>query len=332
MNQNPKKSSNEAMHHPASGGFTLSELVVVLALSAVVVGMAVMSYRAIGGSVMSYSTAGDVEIGTAANQLFYGDNNPLVTTYFAPNYGRMILAERLKERFYEDLSQASAVFALGRNGLNTDGSNPIRPATVTNISGNPPVDTPFAFLAALENTQPGAEAVYTDWLSGVTTSDVSTDADRYRGGFQADNLSVFIIEPGGTEGVFAVKAVWEVDLIATTNPEGTYVSVRRYETTNLTDYYDIFYEGAGIGSEFRPLCVFYERAARAIPAQPTSLNSTVIAENIPYYYLFWPDPSTAVLEDAVASSYAESSLQYHIQDMGNRTQFFFVVPMFPSLF
>jgi len=325
-----KKRPNEK-RRLSTGGFTLAELVVVLALSAVVVGMAVISYRAVTQSAVSLSTQGDVTIGAEANEVLYGDTDTDVAVYYAPNYGRMTQADRMKARFYEDVSQASAVFVLARDGLNWDGTNPIRPSTITNVSGNPPIDTAYKFIAALENTQAGASAVYTDWLSGVSISGITSDADKYRGALSGDNVSVFIIEPGGTEGVFAVKAIWEVDLIETNSPEGTYASVRRYESTSLTDYYDIFYEGSSGGAAFNPLAVAYERGERTLAGQASSLNNITIAENMPYYYLFWPDPSFSLIDDAPAATYTESSPQFYISDMGNRTQYFFVVPMYPSL-
>jgi len=324
-NRTAKKFRNDATRCSTSG-FTLAELVVVLALSAIVVGMAVISYRAVTQSAVSLSTQGDVTIGTDANDVFYGESGGDVAVYFAPNYGRMVQADRLKNRFYEDIGQASAIFVLARNDLNWDATSPIRPSTVNNVAGNPPIDMPYKFIAALENTHPGAEAVYTDWLPGVASAE-----NEYRGALAGDNISIFIIEPGALEGVFTVNAIYEVDLIETTSPVGTYASVRRYESTNLTDFYDVFYEGAVGGEAFNPLAIAYERGARTVAGQPASLNNITIAENMPYYYIFWPDPSVSLIDDAPAPGYAATHPQYHINDMGNRTQYFFVVPMYPAL-
>ena len=105
------------MNHRAhqSGGFTSVELLLVLALSAVVIGGAVVSYGTIVRSQPSVSSAVTVPLGIARMQNFYGLSSDTVNVAMAPQYGALSLAEELREQFVTDTLSATAVFCLPRD-------------------------------------------------------------------------------------------------------------------------------------------------------------------------------------------------------------------------
>ena len=281
-----------------------------IAASALTVG--VLCYSAITQYRKS-STYGSVQLsaGTVEN-LYPGTTGPYVSAYFAPNYGRAALAEQLRETFYEDIEHANAVFCLARDGQST-----IRPETIAISSGYDArrLDTPEAFRTFLASAIPTSSAVFT----------------AYRGASAAQNLSVFILMPSGSTATLSVRAIYEIDLIPTSNPSGTYATVRRYQGATCTDYYDVFYPTSSATVPFEPVAVCFERAARLSTVEGSGADLLKVAANRPFYFIWWPDPAVPNLETIEQTTYPSSDPRSAYATMVGRTSFFMVVPMFPAL-
>lgn len=278
--------------------------------------MIFQSLVATGGTRKSY---GSVTLGEA-RQNFYGDDLEEIQTYFAPSYGRVAQAEILRDQFLEDIQHASAVYCLGRNGLNTT-----RPASIpvsASFRGDS-LDTPEAFRQFLAAAIPGSTTFTTNYAS-------------------ATNASIFILRPAQSPRAatsdapailpsLSVLAVYDIDLTPTESPEGTYVSVRRYAggVELPTDYYDVFYPQSPGAIAFNPLVAWFGRGS-AQSADPMR-----VAAERPFYFVWWPDPASHSLEametDTFPPSYSGDDPRAAYAAMGGRTSLFFVVPMFPAL-
>ena len=92
------------------GGFTSVELLLVVALSAVILGGAVVSYGTIVRSQPSVSSMVVVPLGLSRTQNFYGIASSTANVALAPQYGAVSLAEELREQFLTDTISATAVF------------------------------------------------------------------------------------------------------------------------------------------------------------------------------------------------------------------------------
>jgi hydroxymethylbilane synthase len=77
------------------GGFTSVELLLVMALSAMILGGAVVSYGAIVRSQPRVSSMVSVPLGSNYVQNFFGTNSDSVNVSMAPQYGALSLAEEL---------------------------------------------------------------------------------------------------------------------------------------------------------------------------------------------------------------------------------------------
>src|SRR5205814_12191 len=177
-----------------------------------------------------------------------------IDAYFATSYGRAAQAEIVRSRFVDDLQSASAVYCLGRSGVNAIRARTIPVASTFHGYS---LDSPEAFRQQLAVSVPASAATFT----------------VYRGASTATNASIFLLAPSTSTTTLRVLAIYDIDLTATTSPVGTYASVKRYgvvsttETSGLlelTDYYDVFYPAppAGAAIPFNPLVVCFERAAR----------------------------------------------------------------------
>lgn len=294
----------------ARGGFSLVELLVAVAIAACLITAAVMifqNFASHGGARTSYAT---VSLG-AARANFYGGAETTIDVYVAPSYGRAARAEAVREQFLADLQRASAVYCLGRAGLNT-----IRPASISVPAGfrGDSLDTPDAFRALIDP-------------SGAVFA-------AYRGASPATNASIYLLEPSESASSLAVLAVYDVDLTPTTSPAGTYASVRRYVAGTLADscYYDVFYPASGGTLAFNPLVVCFERRARAVVGEGATERFKVATQR-PFYFVWWPDPASFQLEAFAGSGgpYGDLDPRSAYAAMGGRTAFFMVVPMFPAL-
>jgi len=308
-------------------GFSLVELAFVSAMSASVFGAAVLAFRAISVQQTRSTNYGRVAIGAANLQNFYGlRSTSTFNTWFAPNYGRSIRSEEMRELFHSDVEAASAVFGLPRAGRSN-----VRPTAVALPASTPgmQVDTPAAFLSVLNASEPDAGTIFS----------------TYRGlpPAAASNGSVFIVQPSlNTEpNQLTVRSVWEVDLVpvvgGTSTPGGTYATVRRYVGTTLTHYYDTFYKDDA--TAFGPVMVHFERTARASsgPSATTAGEAFKRAGSHSFYLMWWPDPGAPNLRpsgggtpaDLNGTALAAGDFRNGYAQHYGQTSLFFVVPMFP---
>lgn len=296
-------------------GFTLTEIIVASSIAALAFSAASLLFQAIGANNKRLSSVVSVPIGTVAATNFYGLAVSDINVYSAPNYGRSAFAEEMRELFWEDLGISSAVYCLGRDGLNSE-----RPATIPfpAFPGQIRLDTPEAFRQHFVTQFPAAATIFTPYRVVPGTS----------------NATVFVLGPSGSDTEIDVVAIYELDFIVTGDPAGTYASIRRYVDGNLANYYDAFYP-QGTGTLFRPLFVAFERRNRlaypeAPPTVPSWPDRFKRAKNQPFYFMWWPDPAAPALESPSPATYVASDPRAEYGHMGGRTSFMFTVPMFPS--
>lgn len=308
-------------------GFSLVELAYVSAMSVSIFGAAVLAFRAISVQQTKSTNYGRVTIGSANLQNFYGlRSTTTFNTWFAPNYGRSIRAEEMRELFHLDVESASAVFGLPRAGRSS-----VRPTAVALPASTPglQVDTPAAFLSVLAASESGAATTFSSYRGLPPTN--------------TGNGTFFIVQPSlNTEpNQLTVRCLWEIDFVpvvgSTTTPAGTYATVRRYVGTTLTHYYDTFYKDDASG--FGPVMVHFERAARA----STGPSATAVGEAFKraagqsFYFMWWPDPSAPNLRpsggttptDLNGSAVTGTDFRTGYSSHFGQTSLFFVVPMFP---
>jgi hypothetical protein len=308
-------------------GFSLLELAFVSAMSVAVVGAAVLAFRAISVQQTRSTDYGRINLGTTNLRNFYGINNSATfNTWFAPNYGRCVRADELKDLFYRDVEAASAVYALPRVGRSD-----VRPTAIFfgSTTAGLEIDTPASFLSVLAASEAGAGATFVTFR-GLPSSD-------------ARNASIFVIQPSQNTqpNQLTVRAVWEIDLVPIAgtggSPSGTYGSVRRYVGTTLTHYYDVFYKDDA--SSFGPPFVHFERAARASSGPSATATSEAYkkAGAHSFYFVWWPDPGAAKLRpnsvsaatDLNGATIASNDYRAPYALHYGQTSLFFVVPMFP---
>jgi len=277
------------------------------AIAAVVLTTSVIAFQAISRTGLGQRS--DVDVTVPNGDLFnlYGLSNNVVVTASAPQRGATLaMAETMRAQFVEDVSTANAVFCLGRNIRST-----VRPSSLsfaTNSDGRA-LASPEAFRQFLDP-------------SGLTFT-------SYRGVCSATNLSVFVLNASSAQETLAVRAIYEVDMINASSPAGTYASVRRYEGSDLTHYYHVFYDGET--NTFQPLTVFFERDALPLEGN-ASIDNYKQAANRTFAFVWWPDPAALRLEGPeVTESFSSAQPRAGYVGMANRTSFFFVVPAFPSL-
>lgn len=297
---------------PAAGGFSLVELLVALAVGAAVLVAGVMIFQNFTLGSSSTGTYLEVTLGQAAVQNFYGLDRTAIDVWVAPNYGRRVQADLLRDRFWEDVERANAVFCLGREAGVLNATHPETIALPAGFQGQL-IDLPEAFRQLLGTSIPTSAGTFS----------------AYRGASQAPNASIFVLEPADAASQLAVRAVYDIDQIATSSPAGTYVSVRRYQGSVLTDFYDVFYP-TGAGQAFRPLVVAFERSARLAQSEGAAIDRLKVAAGRPFYFVWWPDPAVTQLEGA-AGSFDAADPRASYPNMGGRTSLFFAVPMFPAL-
>jgi hypothetical protein len=289
--------------------FTFVEVLVALCIGAMVLGAVAMAFSTIVVNGPQRTKAVNVEIGTSVFNNFYGGSQSAVAAGQAPDFGAAAMAEGLREWFCADVSSAVAVFSLGRNG---------RSSAAMRLSALP-VATNFD---ARTLNSPGAFAVFLDPSATVFSP--------YTGAMTATNSSTYILGRSTNAAEVTVRAIYETDLLATTSPPGVYASVRRYQGTNFTGYYHVFYPNETNG--FRPLAVFFDRSA--LTNGSAAADTYRQAANRPFYFLWWPDPAAGTLADRIPydqapASTTEPRAEYY--QIGGKTSLFFVVPAFPPL-
>ncbi len=323
------------VHQP--GGFTSVELLLVLALSAVVIGGAVVSYGTIVRSQPGVSSTVAVPLGETRTQAFYNTAQDSVNVAMAPQYGALSLAEELREQFLADTLCATAVFCLPRDGINT-----WKPAVIAyDPALHDELDTPQKFRAHVIANSGVPPSLYRDYRNPLND-----------GTTVPQNASIFVLGYSKYPGYLKVSAIYDIDVIRFTGsrePNGFYASVKRYadEATTTTPStlayiggYEVFYPpsvpnptNARLWSAdgFAPLFVTIERASRlALREGPATIDRFKRAYERPFYFIWWPDPAARHLGPAANTLPATDPRQAY-NHMAGRSAFMFTVPMFPAL-
>lgn len=326
---------NRRVHQP--GGFTSVELLLVLALSAVILGGAVVSYGTLVRSQPGVSSVVTVPLGLSRMQNFYGLSSDSVNVAMAPQYGALSQAEELREQFVADTLSATAVYCLPRDGTNT-----WKPATIPyNPALHDELDTPQKFRAHIIANASVSDTLYRDYRNPLN------DATAV-----PQNASIFILGYSKYAGYLKVNAIYDIDLIrftAKTEPNGIHASVKRYAdstgsttpaTLSYMGGYDVFFPPSVLNPTsatqwssdgFSPLFITFERAARlALRETPSTIERFKRAAERPFYFIWWPDPAARHL-GLVAGTLPSSDPRQAYNQMAGRTAFMFTVPMFPAL-
>jgi len=296
-----------------SGGFSMIELLVALAIGAAVLTAGVMIFQNLTVGAKSSGTYLNVTLGTDTLTAFYGMNQTALDVWVAPNYGRRIAADELKDQFFADVGRSTAVYCLGRAGGVRNENHPTTISVPAGFDGRS-LDLPDAFRLQLEASLAATIGVFT----------------AYRGTSNAPNLTIFLLQPSAEIDELSVLAIYEVDLITTSTPPGTYASVRRYVGDTLTGYYDVFYQNSSAVA-FSPMAVCFERQARTSLVEGSALDRLKVAAERPFYFVWWPDPAMPALTPQAGGGFATADPRAAYANMGGQTGLFFVVPMFPSL-
>jgi len=295
----------------STAAFTVVEVIATISLSAVFFTAAALVYQNIIANARSLSSLEPVTLAEGVFENLLGADTETLSVYSAPNHGRSAFAGQLAELFRDDVAVASAVYCLGRNELNT-----LRPATIPYPSGSDVLDTPERFLAHLV-AQFGADA--------------TAQFVDYSGDSRAEDLTIVLLQPSGLATELNVLSLYDLDVVAVPGL-GNYVAVRRYVAGELTAYYDVLYPPAS-GTAFLPLAVHFYRRGLAPYEGNEEVSKYMIAEEQPFYLVWWPDPSARTLEavvDPPEPSGPAGSAVWDYYQMGGRTRFLFTVPAFPS--
>jgi hypothetical protein len=295
MKRFPHHQNSEADRPPfslsRSAGYSFAEILIALSIVAVIATVVAVSF----GTIVSGRTTNTRDENIPVSRLsdFYGITNVTISVGSAPDYGATAMAENMRNRLYEDLSTAAAVYCLGRGNSATARISDL-PIT---SDGLRTVTNAAAFLALL------------------TASGQGSGYSSFSGAATATNSSLFILNPSASTTNLPVRAIYETDLLPTTNPNGVYASVRRYSGTTLTDYYHVFYPAdSGASQTFRPLA-FHQPLTNNIPR--------------PFWLVWWPDPSVPYLPPSPPGTLTGSRSDY--TNMAEATSYFFVIPVFPSV-
>ncbi len=295
----------------SSRGFSVAEILLSISLATIFFSAAAMIYQNVTNNVGALGTIENVTLGSDVLLNFYDLDQESITVFAAPNFGRAAFAAELVEVFRSDVAAASAVYCLGRTDLNI-----YRPETIPYPTGSAVLDSPERFRQHLVANASSAE---------------SAPFYAYESVSFVEDLSVFVIQPSDAIDELDVLSIYDIDIIALYGI-GNYVSVRRYVDGTLSNYYDILYP-EGTGTSFSPLAVhFYRKGLAGSLANPFDQRFAV-AEEMPFYFLWWPDPAAHTLEAPVdppipAVPAGSPVLEYY--QMGGRTRFMFTIPAFPS--
>lgn len=323
------------VHQP--GGFTSVELLLVLALSAVVIGGAVVSYGTLVKSQPSVSSVVTVPLGLTRMQNFYGLSTTTLNTAMAPQYGALSQAEELREQFVTDTLSATAVYCLPRDNMNT-----WRPSIIAyNPTLHDELDTPQKFRVHIIATAGAPATLYRDYRNPLND-----------GTPVPQNASIFVLGYSKYAGYLKVNAIYDIDVIRFTGasePNGLHVSVKRYADSASTTTpstlvymggYDVFFPPSVPNATnatqwatdgFAPLFITFERASRlALRETPGTIERFKRAAERPFYFIWWPDPAMRHL-GPVTNTVATTDPRHAYNHMAGRTAFMFTVPMFPAL-
>jgi len=304
---------------------TFVEILVAGAIAALTLTVAIMVYATLLNSPARSPGAETLSsLSSAMMTDFYDTTNTTLSVPVAPNYGAAAAAQALHSQLETDIASATAIYSLARNGRST-----VRPTEIAGLSDEVArsVITPEDFRQHLEDSSlsgvSGAAGIFTSYsgaASGLT------------------NTSLFVLGPSTNSSAAAVNAVYEMDFVEVSDPPGIYASVRRYPSAQGTtgyDFYHVFYRndpgrfGLGDTNNFQPPTVFF---GRQITTNGVATDDRFrVAENRPFYYLWWPDPAAPRLYSTRAFTGGTNSARSTYSDMAGRTSLFFVIPAFPAL-
>jgi len=304
-------------------GWTFVEMLVAISLSAIFLGTAALVFQAINHNSKRLTTLIKLDIGEANKTNFFNLKGSTVTTYTAPNYGKLVFAQDIRESMLADADRSSAVYCLPRSGLNT-----IRQEFITYPSGNPgsssphpQIDTPEAFRKYLRSVYPTKAAVFDSPIRNVPL-------------ISKMNTSVFMLAPQQNPNMIRLYAVYDIDYVTPKTGGGMYVSVKRFKNGNLSSYYDAYYPGATVKDNSpAPQFVVFESKNRKSYPEGQSIDRFKVAPNSPFYFVWLPDPAINFLDIHSSSMKAppSSSPREAYYNQATRTSFMLVLPMFPSL-
>lgn len=298
-----------------SRGFSFVELLVAVAVGAIILTAAALAFHAVSSSGRVRATYQDVNIGPQANANFYAQDSSTRSAWFVPNYGMLAKAEQLRNLFLEDVQRSAGVFCLPRTDFRY-----IHPTTLT-LSGSY-ASTNFDFRR-LDTSEAFRQFLTSAGSASVST--FTTNAFSASGAVRGCNLSIMTVRSyNGSTLTFG--PTYELDFVRVSSGQpGTFASVRRYygtDRTAPTDFYEIFYpdhkDGTAVNSTDFYVAASFERSGRTAS---TTVSGNRVAEAQPFYFVWWPDPTSTELP--AGNTYKAA--------MANETSFFMVVPMFPSL-
>tara|TARA_R110002096_G_scaffold28985_19_gene87548 strand:+ start:1413 stop:2300 length:888 start_codon:yes stop_codon:yes gene_type:complete len=295
-------------------------MLVAISLSAVFLGAASLVLGSINANSKRLTQIIEVDIGTDANQSFYGQAGGKLRVYAAPNFGKAAFAQEMRDAMLDDAAQSSSIFILPRQLNNT-----IRPEFLRYVAGDldtttprPRLDTPEAFRSFLAGAEPTSSAIYDTPIRNVPS-------------VNRPNTTIYMLTPDADPSYTRILAVYEIDLTPTSNVSGTYASVRRYKNGALTGYYDVFYE-SGSGDPFQPGFVVFERTSRAAVVEGQAIDRFKVSEGSPFYLVWLPDPAINPYKVAPWSATDPASApRQAYEHMAKKTSFLVALPMFPNL-
>ncbi|HCN77708.1 MAG TPA: hypothetical protein DIT13_11010 [Verrucomicrobiales bacterium] len=319
------------------GGFTSLELVLVMFLSAVLIGAVVISYGALVRAQPKVSSMASVPLGSARVQHYYGASGTSRNVPVAPHYGMLALAEELREQFLHDVISATAVFCLPRESHNT-----WRPSRIPWSSlEHEELDTPQKFRAHVIAAAGVPASLYRDYRNPLGTSETTP----------SPNATIFILGFSKSEGHLSVSSIYDVDVVRFTGaaePQGFHASVKRYapkpaalddEPLVYSSGYEVFFPPSNpvarsladwSSDDFTPLFVTFERSSRLSVREGAAIDRFKTAAERPFYFIWWPDPAMRHL-GMQTNTAAPATPQHAYNHMAGRTAFMFTVPMFPAL-
>ena len=320
-----------------SAAFTFIELLVITALSATVLTASALAYRAISSNQKRVGGFQTVKLSTSDTDSTVFDNyfriqpgTPVtgqeVDSYVAPNYGRVVMADSMRNLYNEDVEGANGVICLPRTGLNA-----WRPSEIALPAGTMPgmLDTPAAFHTWLADNAATASAAAA-FLSYRGTPPETHTPGGTSTALPVVNGTIFIFTPSGSNTALWLRAIYEIDYRGFTDSTGVpcvYANVRRYVTGVLTHYYDCVFRNNDISEIGQPF-VHFEKSARSTTTDGVAAFKRAGAQ--PFYLVWWPDPGRTFMK-ANGLTYSTSSPQYLYRKHSGQTDFSFVTPQFPML-
>ena len=327
------------MRHSARqrGGFTSVELLLVLALGAVVIGGAVVTYGSIVSNQPRVSAVIQVPLGSTRMEHFFGMSGSIYGSASAPQFGALSLAEEMREQFLVDVVGATAVFCLARDDANT-----YKPSTIAyDPAVHEELDTPLKFRSHLIAIGAVPATQYRDYRNPLSNA-----------ASIPENASIFVLGYSKFEGYLKVISIYDIDVIRFTGadePQGFHASVKRYadpigesdpSAVVFAGAYDVFYPPSVFNAKrstqwssdgFAPLFVTFERVERlALRELPSTIQRFKRATEKPFYFIWWPDPCARHL-GPVNNPLPSTDPRQAYNQMAGRTAYMFTVPMFPAL-